>query len=238
MYCSTQGLPIHHQLPEFTQTHVHWISDSIQPSHLLLFLSPPTFGFPSIRVFSNDSLLHIRWPKCWSFSFSISPSSEYSELIYFRRDWLDLLEVQETVRSLLQQHHSKASILRHSAFFIVQHSHPYMTTGKIIALTREAFFGKKMSLIFNMLSALVITFLPRNKHLLIPWLQLPSAVILKPKKNKFCHCFHWFPIYLPWSDGIRCHDLHFLILSFKPTLCHSPLSLSSRGFLVPLHFLP
>ena len=97
-------VPVHHQLPEFTQTHVHWISDSIQPSHLLLFLSPPTFGFPSIRVFSNDSLLHIRWPKCWSFSFSISPSSEYSELIYFRRDWLDLLEVQGTLKSLLQHH--------------------------------------------------------------------------------------------------------------------------------------
>ena len=124
-------------------------------------------------------------------------------------DWVDLLEVQETLKSLLQHHSSKASILL-SAFFIVQLSHPYMTTGKIIALTRQTFVGKVMSLLFNKLSRLVITFLPRSKRLLISWLQSPSAVILEPLKNKVCHCFHCFPIYFPWSDGTRCHDLRFL----------------------------
>ena len=133
---------------------------------------------PSIRVFSNEPVLHIRWPKNWSFSFSISPSSEYSGLIAFRMDWLDLLSVQGTLKSLLQHHSSKASILWHSAFFIVQLSHPYMTTGKIIALIGWTFVGKVMSLLFNMLSWLVIAFLPRSKHLLISWLQSPSAVIL------------------------------------------------------------
>ena len=137
----------------------------------------------------------IWWPKYWSFSFSISPSNEYSELISFRMDWLDLLAVQGTLKSLLQHHSSKASILRHSAFFIVQLSHPYMTTGKTIALTRWTFVGKVMSLLLNMLSSLVITFLPRSKHLLIS-LQSPSAVILEPRKI-VSHCFHCFPIYLP-----------------------------------------
>ena len=132
-----------------------------------------------------------------SFSFSISPSSEYSELISFRMDWLDLLAIQGTLQSLLQHHSSKASILRHSAFFIVQLSHPYMTTGKTIALTRWTFVGKVMSLLFNMLSRLVITFLPRSKHLLISWLQLPSALILEHQKNKVSHCFQCFSIYLP-----------------------------------------
>ena len=140
--------------------------------------------FPSIRLFSNVSALRIRWPKFWSFSFNISPSNEHSGLISFRMDWLDLLVVQGTLKSLLQHHSSKASILRHSAFFIVQLSHPYMTTGKTIALTRQPFVGKVMSLRFNMLSRLVITFLPRSKHLLISWLQSPSAVILEPPKNK------------------------------------------------------
>ena len=138
--------------------------------------------FPSIRVFSNKSTLYIRWLKYWSFSFSISPSNEYSGLISFRIDWFDLLAVQETLKSLLQHHSSKASILRHSAFFTVQLSHPYMTTGKTLALTRRTFVGKVMSLLFNMLSRLVITFLPRSKRLLISWLQAPSAVILEPKK--------------------------------------------------------
>ena len=156
------------------------------------FLLPSIF--PSIRVFSDESVLCIRWPKDWSFSFSISPSNEYSGLISFRVDWLDLLAVQGTHKSLLQHHSSKASILWHAAFFIVQLSHPYMTTGKTIALTRQTFVGKVMSLLFNMLSKLVITFLPRNKHLLISWLQSPSAVILEPPKNKVSHCF---PIYLP-----------------------------------------
>ena len=135
--------------------------------------------------------------KCWSFSFTISASNEYSGLISFMMDWLDLLAVQGTLKSLLQHHSSKASILHYSAFFIVQLSHPYMTTGKTIALTRCIFVGKVMSLLFNMLSRLVITFLPRSKCRLISWLQSPSAMILDSLKNKFCHCFHCFPIYLP-----------------------------------------
>ena len=154
-------------------------------NHLILChpLLPLPSIFPSIRVFSNESALHIRWPKYWSFSFSISPSNEYSGLISFRMDWLYLLAVQGTLKSLLQHHISKASILC-SAFFIVQLSHSYMTTGKTIALTRQTFVGKAMSLYFNMLSRLVITFLPRSKRLLISWLQSPSAVILEPKKIK------------------------------------------------------
>jgi len=145
-----------------------------------------------------------------SFSFSIRPSSEYSGLISFRMDWLDLLAVQGTLKSLLQHHSSKASILWCSAFFIVQLSHPYMTIGKIIALTSRTFVGKVMSLFFNMLSRLVITFLPRSKRHLVSWLQSPSAGILEPTQNKVCHCFHCFPIYLPWSGGTGCHDLSFL----------------------------
>ena len=152
--------------------------------------------FPSIRGFSKESVLHIRWPKYWSFSFSISPSNEHLGLISFRRDWLDLLAVQGTLESLLQHHRSKASILWRSAFFTVQLSHPYMTIGKTIALTRWTFVGKAMSLLFNMLSRLVITFLPRSKHLFFSWLQSPSAVILEPRKI-VSHCFHCFPIYLP-----------------------------------------
>ena len=140
--------------------------------------------FPSIRVFSNESILLIRWPNYWSFSYSISPSNEHSGLMSFRMDWLDLLAVQETLKSFLQYHSSKTSILLHSAFFIVQPSHPYMTTGKTIALTRRIFVGKVMSLLFNELSRLVIAFLPRRKHLLIAWPQSPSAVILEPKKIK------------------------------------------------------
>ena len=145
----------------------------------LLLLSPIP---PSIRVFSNESTLHIRWPKYWSFSFSISPSKEHPGLISFRMDWLDLLAVQGTLKSLFQHHSSKASILRCSAFFTVQLTHPYMTTGKTIALTRWTFVAKVMSLLLNMLSRLVITFLPRSKCLLISWLQSPSAVILEPQK--------------------------------------------------------
>ena len=162
MDCSMPGIPVHHQLPEFTQTHAHWVGDAIQPSHPLLSPSPPTFNLSQHRVFSNESALHIRWPKYWSFSFNISSSNEYSGLIPFVNDWLDLLAVQGTLKSLLQHHSSKASILRCSAFFIVQLSHPYMTTKKTIALTRWMFVGKVMSLLFNMLSRLVITFLPRR----------------------------------------------------------------------------
>ena len=179
---STPGLPAHHQLPEFTQTHIHRVSDAIQPSHPgrpLLFLPPIPH---SIRVFSNQSTLLMRWPKYWSFSFSIIPSKEISGLISFKMDWLDLLAVQGTLKSLLQHHSSKASILRCSAFFTVQFSHPHMTTGKTIALTRWTLIGKVMSLLLNMLSRLVITFLPRSKRLLISWLQSPSVVILEPKK--------------------------------------------------------
>jgi len=173
--------------------------ESVMPSsHLILChplrLLPPIP--PSIRVFSNESTLRMRWPKYWSFSFNISPSKEHPGLISFRMDWLDLLAVQETLKSLLQHHSSKASILWLSVFFTVQLSHPYMTTGKTIALTRQTFVGKVMSLLFNMLSRLVITFLPRSKHLLISWLQSPPAVILEPKKIKSDY-FHCFPIYFP-----------------------------------------
>ena len=154
---STPGLPVHHQHPEFTQTHVHRVSDAIQPSHSLSSPSPPT---PNPSQLSNESTLHTRWPKYWSFSFSIIPSKEIPGLISFRMDWLDLLAAQRTLKSLLQHHRSKASILLRSAFFIVQLSHPYMTTGKTIALTTWTFVGKVMPLLFNMLSSLVIAFLP------------------------------------------------------------------------------
>ena len=154
-------------------------------SHLILcrplLLLPSIFS--SIKVFSNESTLRMRWPKCWSFSFSISPSNEHPGLISFRMDWLDLLTVQGTLKSLLQHHSSKASILLRSAFFTVQLSHPYMTTGKTIALTRRTLVGKVMSLLLNMLSRLVITFLPRSEHLLISWLQSPSTVILEPPQK-------------------------------------------------------
>ena len=172
--------------------------ESVMPSNHLILCCPlllPSM-FPSIRVFSNKSTFHIRWPKYWNFSLSIRPCNEYSGLISFRIDWLDLLAVQGTVRSLLQNHSSKASILWWSAFFIAQHSHPYMTTGKTIAFTRQTFVSKVKSLFFNMFSMLVINFLPRSKCLSISWLQPPSGMILEPKK-RVCHCFHCFPIYLP-----------------------------------------
>ena len=160
--------------------------ESVMPSNHFILCRPllllPSI-FPSIRVFSNESVLCIRWPKYWSFSFNISPSNGYSGLISFRMDWLDFLAIQGTLKSLLQHHSSKASILQSSAFFMVQLSHPYMTTGKTIALTRRIFVGKVMSLLFNMLSRLVIVFLPRSKHLLISWLESPFAVILEPKKS-------------------------------------------------------
>ena len=173
------GLPVNHQHPELAQTQS---IESVMPSNHLILCHPLLFLpsiFPSIRVLSNESALCIRWPKYWSFSFNISPSNEYSGLISFRMDWLDLLAVQGTQQSLLQHHSSIASILLHSAFFTVQLSHPYMTAGKTIALTKQTFVGKVMSLLFNMMSRLVITFLPRSKPLLISWLQSPSAVISK-----------------------------------------------------------
>ena len=193
--------------PGVIQTHVHWVSDAIQPSHPLLSPFPPAFNLSQHQgLFQYESVLHIRWPKYWGFSISISPSSEYSGLISFRMDWLDLLAVQGTLKSLLQHHSSKASILWCSGFFIVQFSHPYMTTGKTIALTRRTFVGKVMSLLLNMLSRLVITFLPRSKHLLISWLQSPSAVIWEPPKIKsftIYTVFHLFTMkwwdQMPWS---------------------------------------
>ena len=176
MNCSTPGLPVHHQLPEFTQTHV--FVPVMPSSHLILcrplLLLPPIP--PSIRVFSNESTLRMRWPKYWSFSLSISPSNEHPVLISFRMDWLDLLAVQGTLKSLLQHHSSNVSILQCSSFFTVELSHPYMTIGKTIALTRWTFVGKVMSLLFNMLSRLLVTFLPRSKRLLISWLQSPSVL--------------------------------------------------------------
>ena len=151
MDCSMPGLPVHHQLPEFTQTHVHWVGDAIQPSHPLSSPSPLAFNLSQHQGLSNESVLHIRWPKYWSFSFSISPSKEYSGLISFRMDWLDLLAVQGILKSLLQHHSSKALILQHTVFFMVQLSHPYMTTGKTIALTKWTFVSQVMFMLFNML---------------------------------------------------------------------------------------
>jgi len=183
MDCSTPGFPVHHQLPELAQTHV---IKSVMPSNHLILYRPllllPSI-FPNIRVFFKESVLRIRWPNYWSFRFSISPSKEYSGLISFKIDWLDLLAIQGTLKSLFQHYSLKASILQRSAFFIVQLSHPYMTTGKTIALTRRTFVGKVMSLLFNMLSRLVITLLPRSKHLLISWLQSLSAVNLESKNS-------------------------------------------------------
>ena len=209
------------------------------PSNYLILCHPLfllSSVFPRIRVFSSESVLYIRWPKYWSFSFSVSPSNEYSGLISLRIDWFDLLAVQETLIGHNTQHHSsKASVLQLSAFFIVQLSHSYMTTGKTIALTRWTFVGKVMSLLFNMLFRFVITFLPRSKHLLISWLQSPIAVILEPKKIKSVT----FSIVSPSV----CHEvmgLDALIfvfwMSFQPAF-HSPLSLSSKYSLVPFCFL-
>ena len=210
MDCSLPGLPVHHQLLEFTQTHIHRVRDAIPPSHPLSSPFPPA---------PNPSQPHslFQWvksshevAKVLDFQvFSIIPSKEHPWLISFRMDWLDLVAIQVTFKSLIQHHNSKASILWHSAFFIVQLSHPFMTTGKTIALNRWTFVGKVMSLLFNMLSRLVITFLPRSKCLLISWLQSPSAVILESKKYEVCHCFP-----MPWSDGTRCHDLSSLNVEF------------------------
>ena len=232
---SMPGLPVH-QLLQFTQTHVHWVSDAIQPSHLLSSPSPP-----ALNISLNQGLF--KWvssshqvAKYCSFSFNISPSNEHPALISFRMDWLDLLEVYGTFKSLLQHHSSKASVLLRSAFFIVQLSHPYKTTGETIALTRRTFVGKIISLLFNMLSRLVIMFLPKSKHLLISWLQSPSAVILEPKTIK--------SVTVSTVSPSTCHEvmgLEAMILVFwmlRSQLFHSPLSLSSGGFLVPLHFLP
>ena len=202
MDCSMPGFPVLHHLPELAQTHVHQDGEHSRSSHPLSSPSPPAFSLSQHQgLFKWVSSSH-QVPKDWSFSFSISPSNEYSGLISFRMDWLDLLAVQGTLKSLLQHHSSKASILWHSAFLIDQLSHPYITTGKTIALTRWTLVGKVMSLLFNMLSRLVITFLPRIKCLLISWLQSPSAVILESQKWSLTLFSHLFPMkcwdQMPW----------------------------------------
>ena len=210
MKCSMPGLPVHHQLPEFTQTHVHRVGDAIQPSHPLSSPSPPAPNpsqHQSLFQWVNSSHEVARY---WSFSFSISP---HPGLISFRMDWLDLLAIQGSHKSLLQHHSLKASILRRSAIFTVQLSYPYMTAGKTIALTRRTLVGKVTSLLLNMLFRLIITLLPRSKHLLISWLQSPSAVILEPQKIKsdtVSTVSHLFPVKwwdFPWSDGTS-HEMH------------------------------
>ena len=207
---SMSGFPAVHYL---WNLHKLMSIESVMPSshfilcHILLLL--PSI-FASIRVFSNESALHIRWPNYWSFRFSISPSNKYSGLISFRIEWFDLFAVQGT----LQHHNLKASIHQHWAFFMVQLSDLYMTTRKTIALIMQTFVGKVMSLLLNILSRFAIAFLPRSKNLLISWLQSPSAMILELKKTKVCHCFHFSSIYLPRSDGTRCHDLSFLNAEF------------------------
>ena len=231
---SMPGLPVHHQLLESTQTHVHWVGDAIQPSHPLLSPSPPALILSQHQGLFKWVSSSYQVAKRLGFQLNISPSNEHPGLISFRMDWLEPLAVQGTLKSLLQHHSSKASILLRSAFFIVQLSHPYMTTGKTIALPRRTFVGKVMSLLFNILSRLVITFLPRSKRLLISWLQSPSAVILEPRKIKSAS----FSIYFPWSDGTRCHDLSFLNVELEANFFTLLFSLSSRGSLVLPHFLP
>ena len=199
------GFPVVHHLPELAQTHVQWVSDAIHSFCPLSSLSPPVFNLSSIRIFSNELAVHIRWPKYWS--FSVSPSNEYSWLISFKINWFDLLVVQGTLKSLLQHHSSKASILWRLAFFMVYLSHSFMTTGKTIALTMRTFVGKIMSLLFNMLSMFLKAFLPRSKHLLIPWLWSAYAMILEPRKmwkwRKSCflqHLSFWEP-YDKWNKS-------------------------------------
>ena len=202
---SMPGSSVLHCFPEFAQIHVHSGSDAIWTSHPLP--DPFSFAFSLFphQVFSNESALWIKWPRYWSFKFTLSPSNEYSGLISFKIDWVALFAVPGSLMSLFHHDNSKASILWHSAFFMVQLSYTYMTTGKIVALTILTFVGKVMSLLFNMLSSCVITFLLRSKHLLISWLQSSSAVILEPKKIKYVSA-STFPFYFPWSDGARYHD--------------------------------
>ena len=211
MGCSIPGSPVLHYVLEFAQIHVHWVSDAIQPPHPLPPASPFTFNLSSIRAFFSESALCIRCLKYWS--FNISPSNEYSGLISFRIHWFDILAVHWTLKSLLQHHSSKISVLWDSAFFMVQLSHPYMTTGKTIALAIWTFVGKVMSLLFNMLSTFVMAFLPRNRCL-----NFMAAVTLCSDfwapQNEIWHCFHIFPICLSWSDEAGCHDLSFLNVEF------------------------
>ena len=229
MDCSTQCFLVHDQLLEIAQIHVHWVSHAIHHFLCHPFLLPPS-TYPSIRVFSHKSVLCIRWPKYWSFSISVSSSIEYSGMISFKIDWFDLLAVQGTLKSLLQHHSSKASILCHPAFFIVQLSYLHMTTGKTIALTTWTFVSKVMSLLFNILSRLFIAFLPRGKCLLISWLLSPSAVILETKKMKSVtvsivspSIFHK----VVWPDAMI---LVFWMLNFKPTFSLSSFTFIKRVF--------
>ena len=208
MDCTTPGFPVLHCLHSLLK--FMSIESMMLSNHLVLccpLLLLPSI-FPSNRVFSNELALRIRWPKDWSFSFSTCPSNEYSGLISFRTDLFDLFEVQGTLKSLLHGHNLKASILWHSAFFVDHLSHPYMTTGKTIALTGQTCVGKVMSLLFNTLSRFVIVFLPKSKYLLISWLQSLSTVVLELRKIK-CHCFYIFSFYLAWSSGTGCHNLSF-----------------------------
>ena len=213
--CSMPGLPVHHRPPEFIQTQDHWVGDAIQQSDPLSSPFPPAFNLSWHQGLFKWVSCSYQVAKVLEFHFNISPSNEHSGLISFRIDWFELLALQGTLKSLLHYFSLKASILQHSGFFTVHtwplHTWPpYMTTGKTLALTRRTLVGKVISLLLNMLCRLVITFLPRSKCLLISWLQSPSAVILEPQRNKGWHCFHCFPIYLPWSDGTGCHDLRFL----------------------------
>ena len=234
MDCSTPSFPVLHYPPEFAQTHVHWVNDTTQPSCSLSSPSSPSSIFPSIGVFSKKLAFCIRWPKYWRFSISLS--NEYSWLISFRIDCFDLLAVQGTLKILFQQHSLEASIPWLSAFLMVQLSHPYLTIGKTIALTRQTFLGKVMSLLLNMLSRFVIAFLPRSKHPLILWLQSVPTVIFEPKKIKSVTVSTFSPSICHEVMGLNAMIFVFWMLSFKPAF-HSLLSLSSRGPLVPLHFL-
>ena len=239
MDCSTPGFTVHQN--SWSLLRLKSIELVMPSNHIILclpLLLPPSVS-ASIRVFSSESVLHIRCPKDWSFSFSISPFNEYSGLNSLRMEWLDIFAVQGTLKSLLHHYNSKPSILWFAAFCTVQLSHPYMTTGKTIAWTRQTDVGKVMYLLFNRLSRSVIAFLPSSKRLLISWVQSPSAVILEPPPHththKVCHCFHSFPIYFHEGMGPDAMIWVFWMLSFKPVFS---LSLSSRGFLVPLYYLP
>ena len=233
-----------HQASLYITNSQSWLKlmsiEAVMPSNHLILCRPlllPLSIFPSIRVSSNESVLHISWPKYWSFSFSISPSNQYSGLIYFRMDWLDLLAIQGTLRSLLQHHSSKASILQSSSFFIAQLSHPYMTTWKTIALTRQTFIGKVMPLLFNKLSGLVTVFLSRSTCLLISWLQSPSALILEPKKIKSATVSTVSPSICHEVMGPDAMILVSWMLSCKPTFSLSSFTFI-KGSLGLLHFLP
>ena len=229
MDCSMPDYLVHHQFPDLTQTHVHRVGDAIQPSHPLLSPSPPDFNLSQHQCLLKWLCFRIRWPKYWSFSFSIRPSNEYSRLISFTMYWLDLLAVQGTLKSL-QHHSSRASILGCSAFCIVQISHPYMTTGKTIPLNSQPFVAKIISLLFNMLSRFDIAFLSRSKHILISWLHSPSAVILEPKKIK--------SVTVSIVSPSICHEvmrpdttiLVFWMLNFKPTYSLSSFTFIKRFF--------